>query len=152
MVHDGTVSLINFMAKFAWWYGMLQSNKPIRVEYVVRLSSVTTISIGHWKVFESINHGGKDIRSYRQKSLQIPQLTLSFTNWQFLFSLDVLVNNFSRILGLFVFIFVFLYTLRRFSTVQPRVCGQRELGRWGPSPSAAQLGGGSWNNSGYSRR
>ena len=44
-----------YMAKFAWWYGMFQYIRSVRVEYVVRISSVTSLYIGHWKVFENIS-------------------------------------------------------------------------------------------------
>ena len=47
--HDGTVSWIYYMAKFAWWYGMFQFIRPNRVEYVVRISCVTTLYIDQWK-------------------------------------------------------------------------------------------------------
>ena len=55
--YDGTMSWMSYkyMAKFAWWYGMFQYIRPVRVEYVVRISSVTSIYIGHWKVFEEMS-------------------------------------------------------------------------------------------------
>ena len=52
--YHGTMSWMYFMAKFAWWFGMFQYIRSVRVEYVVRIPSVTSLYIGHWKVFESI--------------------------------------------------------------------------------------------------
>ena len=49
--YHGTVSWMCYMAKFAWWYGMFQYIRSVRVEYVVRISSVTSLYIGNWKVF-----------------------------------------------------------------------------------------------------
>ena len=43
------------MAKFAWWYGMFQYIRSVRVEYVVRISSVTSSYIGRWKVLKNIS-------------------------------------------------------------------------------------------------
>ena len=43
------------MAKFASWYGIFQYIRPVRVEYVVRISSVASLYIGHWKVFKNIS-------------------------------------------------------------------------------------------------
>ena len=34
---------------------MFQYIRPVRVEYVIRISSVTSLHIGHWKVFENIS-------------------------------------------------------------------------------------------------
>ena len=45
--YHGTVSWVYYVAKFAWWYGMFQYIKFVRVEYVVRVSSVTTSYIVH---------------------------------------------------------------------------------------------------------
>ena len=45
----------NYTAKFSWWYGMFQYIRSVRVKYVVRISSVTSLYIGHWKVFENIS-------------------------------------------------------------------------------------------------
>ena len=53
--YHGTMSWMYYMAKFAWWYGMFQYIRSVRVEYVVRISSVTSLYIGHWKVFENIS-------------------------------------------------------------------------------------------------
>ena len=53
--YHGTMSWMYYMGKFAWWYGMLQCTRSVRVEYVVRISSVTRLYIGHWKVFENIS-------------------------------------------------------------------------------------------------
>ena len=47
------------MAKFAWWYGMFQYIRPVRFEYVIRISSVTTLYIGHWKMLENISHADR---------------------------------------------------------------------------------------------
>ena len=44
-----------YMAKFAWWYGMFQYVRSVRVECVVRVSSVTTLCFNHWKGFEDIS-------------------------------------------------------------------------------------------------
>ena len=52
--YDGTVPLIYQTAKFPWWYGMFQYIKSVRVEYVVRISYVTTLFTNHWKLFENI--------------------------------------------------------------------------------------------------
>ena len=49
--YHGTMSWMYCMAKFAWWYGMLQLKiTSRRVEYVVRISSVKTslLYISHW--------------------------------------------------------------------------------------------------------
>ena len=43
------------MAKFAWGYGMFQYIRSVRVAYVVRISSVTSLYIGYWKVFENLS-------------------------------------------------------------------------------------------------
>ena len=43
------------MAKFAWWYSMFQYIRCVMVEYVERVSSVTTLYIDHCKVFENIS-------------------------------------------------------------------------------------------------
>ena len=70
--YDGTVSWIYVMAKFAWCYGMFQYIyiRSVRVEYVVRISSVTTLYINHW--MESVHadrqtdrQADKQIRKYR---------------------------------------------------------------------------------------
>ena len=53
--YHGTMSWMYYMAKFAWWYGMFQYIRSVRVEYVVRISSVTSLYIGHWKVSENIS-------------------------------------------------------------------------------------------------
>ena len=49
------------MAKFAWWYGMFQYiwSASLRVEYIARISSVTTLYIDHWKVFETLSHADR---------------------------------------------------------------------------------------------
>ena len=54
----GTAGIF-FMTKFAWWYGMSQYIGSLRVEYVARTSSVTTLNIDHWKVFEHIIHADR---------------------------------------------------------------------------------------------
>ena len=53
--YHGTMSWMYYMAKFAWWYGMFQYIRSVRVEYVIQISSVTSLYIGHWKLFENIS-------------------------------------------------------------------------------------------------
>ena len=53
---------------------MLQYMRSVRVEYVLRISSVTSLYIGNWKVFENI--GLAD----RQTDLHLPKQRLSSTN------------------------------------------------------------------------
>ena len=43
--YNGTVSWMYYKANFAWCYGLFQYVRPVRVEYVVRISPVTTIYI-----------------------------------------------------------------------------------------------------------
>ena len=38
---------------------MIQNIGSVRVEHVVRISSVTTLYIDHWKVFENIIHADR---------------------------------------------------------------------------------------------
>ena len=61
--YHGTMSWMYYMAIFAWWYGILQYIRSVRVEYVVRIS-LTSLYIGHWKVFE--NNSLTDRQSDRQ--------------------------------------------------------------------------------------
>ena len=58
--YHGTVLWVYYMAKFAWWYSVFQYIRPVRVEYVVRISSVTTLYIDYWKVFKDIRHADRD--------------------------------------------------------------------------------------------
>ena len=51
-----------YMAKFTWWYGMFQYLRSVRVEYVVRKSSVTSLYIGHWKVLRKYKPCGQTDR------------------------------------------------------------------------------------------
>ena len=53
--YHGTTSRMYYMAKFAWWYGTFQYIRSVMVEYVGRISSVTSLYIGHWKVFENVS-------------------------------------------------------------------------------------------------
>ena len=69
--YHGTVSWMYYMAKCAWWYGTFQYIRSVRVEYVVRVSSVTSLYIGHWKVFE--NPGLPDRQTDRQADLHLPK-------------------------------------------------------------------------------
>ena len=69
------------MAKFTWWYGMFQYIRPVRVEYVVRISSVTTLYIDHWKVLESIRLA--DRRTDRQTDRQTYRFAITKTETQF---------------------------------------------------------------------
>ena len=39
---DGTVWWMTICLDITWWYGMFQSIKSVSVEYVARISSVTT--------------------------------------------------------------------------------------------------------------
>ena len=53
--YDGTLWWMyylytRYMLNIAWWCGMFQYIRSVRVEYVVRISSVTTSYIGHWNV------------------------------------------------------------------------------------------------------
>ena len=62
--YDGTVSWIYYLAKFAWWYGMFRYIRSVRVEYVVRISPVTTLPgiyrhTDHWKVFKNISRADR---------------------------------------------------------------------------------------------
>ena len=70
------------MAKVAWWYGMLQYIRSVRVEYVVRTSSVTSLYIDHWNVCENISHADRQTvrQRDRQTSLHFPKQRLSSTN------------------------------------------------------------------------
>jgi len=77
--YHGAMSWMYYMAKFALWYGMFQYIRSVRVENVVRISIVTSLYIGHWKVFENISLR-TDRQTDRQTRLQLPQLRLSFTN------------------------------------------------------------------------
>ena len=43
------VSWMRCMVECSWLYGMLQSIRSVRVEYIVRTSYVTTLYIDHWK-------------------------------------------------------------------------------------------------------
>ena len=47
---------------------MFQHIRYARVEYVVRISSATTLYIHHWKVFDSISHADRQ-RDRETKSL-----------------------------------------------------------------------------------
>ena len=73
--YHGTMSWMYYMAKFAWWYGMLQYIRSVRVEYVVRISSVTSFCLGLWKVFEN-----KSLGTDRQTYLHLPKQRLNSTN------------------------------------------------------------------------
>ena len=75
--YDGTVSWIYFMAKFAWWYGMFQYIRSVRAEYVVRISSVITLYIEHWKLSENISQAD------RQTDRQTDKFTITETETQF---------------------------------------------------------------------
>ena len=56
----GTMPWMYYMAKFAWCYGMFQYVRSVWVEYVIRTSSsVTTLYIDHWKVFENISNADR---------------------------------------------------------------------------------------------
>ena len=46
-------------AKFAWSYGIFQYIRSVRVESVVRISSLPTLYIDHWKVFENTRHADR---------------------------------------------------------------------------------------------
>ena len=60
-----------YMASFAWWYGMFQYIRSVRVEYVVQISSGTTIYIDHqWKVFGKSKPCGQ---IGRETSLHLPK-------------------------------------------------------------------------------
>ena len=56
---------------------MFQYIRSVRVEYVVRISSVTTLYTDHWKVFENISNAD---RQTDETDFHLPQMTLSFTN------------------------------------------------------------------------
>ena len=60
-----------YMAKYCWWYGRFQYIRPVRVEYVAQVSSVTTLFIDHWNVFQNIRHA--DRQTGRQTDLQLPK-------------------------------------------------------------------------------
>ena len=63
-----TVSWVYYMAKFTWWYGMFQYIRPVRVEYVVRISSVTTLYI--YRPLESARKYKACGQTYRQTDRQ----------------------------------------------------------------------------------
>ena len=68
---NSTISWMYSMATFAWWYGMCQYIKSVTVEYVVRISSVTSLYIGRWKVFKNFTScGPTDWRTCRQTDRQ----------------------------------------------------------------------------------
>ena len=43
---------------------MFQYIRSVRVEYVVRISSVTSLDIGHWKVFENISSADRETNRF----------------------------------------------------------------------------------------
>ena len=47
------------MARFAWWYGMFHYIRSVRVEYVLRIPSVTTLYVDHRNVFKNIDHADR---------------------------------------------------------------------------------------------
>ena len=65
------------MAKFALWYGMFQYIRSVWFEYVVRISSVTSLYIGHWRVFENISLAD------RQTDRQTDRFAFTKTETQF---------------------------------------------------------------------
>ena len=75
--YHGTMSGVYYMAKFAWWYSMFQYIRPVRVEYVARISSVTSLYIGRWQVFENISLAD------RQTDRQTDMLAFTKTETQF---------------------------------------------------------------------
>ena len=65
--YDVTVWWMCYMAKFAWWYGMFQYIRSVRVEYVVRISSVTTFHANYWIIFETVRHSDRHIYEYQNR-------------------------------------------------------------------------------------
>ena len=76
--YHGSMSWMYYMAKFAWWYGMFQYIRSVRVEYIVRIPAVTSLYIGHWKVLkikalrtdrETDRQTGRQICIYQNRGL-----------------------------------------------------------------------------------
>ena len=53
-----------YMAKYCLWYGIFQYIRSVRVEYIVRISSVTTLHIDDWNVFENIRHADRQTNRF----------------------------------------------------------------------------------------
>ena len=79
--YHGTMSWMYYMAKFAWWYGMFQCIRSVGVEYVVRISSATSLYIGHWKGFKNISLA--DRQTDRQTGRQTDRFAFTKTETQF---------------------------------------------------------------------
>ena len=73
----GTMSWIYYMVKFARWYDIFPDIRSVRVKYVVRISSVTSLYIGHWKLFEKISLAD------RQRDRQTDRFAFPKTETQF---------------------------------------------------------------------
>ena len=74
--YHGTMSWMYYMAKFAWWYGMFQYIRSVRVKYVVQISYVTRLYIGH---VESV----RKYKPYGQTDRQTVRLAVTKTETQF---------------------------------------------------------------------
>ena len=57
---------------------MFQCIRSVRVACIVRISSVTSLYIGHWKMFENITLA--DRQTDRQANLHLPKQRLISTN------------------------------------------------------------------------
>ena len=55
---------------------MFQFIRSVRVEYVVRVSSVTSLYIGHWKVFDNISLADRQTDIYLTKQTQFYKLRI----------------------------------------------------------------------------
>ena len=80
--YHGTVSWMYYKAKPAWWCGMFQYVRSVRVKYAVRVSSVTTLYIDHCRVFENISLADRqtDRQTNIHPSSNLPKQRLSSTN------------------------------------------------------------------------
>ena len=59
---------------------MFQYIRSVRVEYVVRISSITSLYIGHWKVFENISLADRQTDT---TDFHLPKQKLSSTNLEY---------------------------------------------------------------------
>ena len=85
--YDGTMWWMYYMAKLARWYGMFQYIRGVRVEYVVRISSVTTLYIDHWNVFKHIS------RPDWQTDRQIGRQVRNYRNWDSVLNIGIALDE-----------------------------------------------------------